>query len=69
MPGSRSRASFSFAVTNNAGNDKMRIVHDGTEGDTESITEFTTFMNGPRGFSIDMTGTNGEMLECSQPEL
>jgi len=56
MPGSRSWASFSFAVTNNAGNDKMRIVHDGAKGDTESITEFTTFMDGSRGFGIDMAG-------------
>jgi hypothetical protein len=61
MPGSCSWTSFSLAVTNDAGDDKMRIIHDGTEGDTESITKFTTLMNGPGGFSVDMTGVNGKV--------
>jgi hypothetical protein len=58
MPGSCSWTSLSLAVTNNAGNDKTRVIHDGAKGDTESITKFTTFMNGSRGFSIDMASAN-----------
>ena len=49
-------ASLRFAVTDYANDDQIGLVHHSSKGDTESISEFTTFVNGSWGFCIDVTG-------------
>ena len=50
-----SGASLGLTVTNYTYTDQVGFVHDGTEGDAEGVTEFTTFVDGTRGLGIDVT--------------
>jgi hypothetical protein len=59
MPGSGGRTAFRLAITNNTGNDKMRVIHDSAKRNAESVTEFAAFMDGSGSFCIDMAGING----------
>jgi hypothetical protein len=54
MPGSGGRAGLGLAITNDTGNNKMRIIHDSAKRNTEGVAEFATLMNGSGGFGIDM---------------
>ncbi len=55
VPGSGSGTCFGLTVTDNAGNDEIGFVHDGTEGDAEGVPKLTTFVDGAWSSSVDMT--------------
>jgi hypothetical protein len=48
-------AGLCLPITNDAGDNKVRIIHHGTEGYTQSISQFTPFVDAARCFSIDVT--------------
>ena len=51
-----SRAGLSLTVADHAYTDKIGLVHDGTERDTERIAELTTLVDGSGSLSVDVTG-------------
>ena len=51
-----SGASLGLTVTDDAYTDQVGLVHDSTEGDTKSIAELTTFVDGSWSFCVDVTG-------------
>ena len=44
-----------FTITDDTDTDEIGLVHDSAERDTESISQFTTFVDGTRGLGIDVT--------------
>ena len=63
MPGSGCRSCLCFAITDYAYNDEIRVIHDCAERDTESIAQFTTFMDRPRCLSGNVTGKTARDAE------
>lgn len=49
-----SRTGFRFSIANHTGDNKIRVIHDRTERDSQGITQFTTLMNRTGSFCIDM---------------
>ena len=56
MPGSGCRSCLCFAITDYACNDEIRVIHDCAERDTESIAQFTTFMDRAWCLGTDVAG-------------
>ena len=50
-----SGASLGLTVPNDTYTDQVGLVHDSAEGDTKSIAELTTFVDGSWSLRIDMT--------------
>ena len=48
-------ASLGLTVTDDAYTDQAGLVHDSTEGDTKSIAELTTFVDGAWSLGVDVT--------------
>jgi hypothetical protein len=55
VPGGGGWTSLGFTVTNNACDDEVWVVHDGTESYAECIPELTTFVNGSWSFGVNVT--------------
>ena len=55
VPRSSRWARFSFSIPYNTGNYKVRVVHHGTEGNAEGITQLSTFMDCSWCFGVDVT--------------
>lgn len=47
---------LSFTVTDNAGDDEIRVIHDCAECDAQGVAELTTFVDRSGRLSIDMSG-------------
>ena len=50
-----SGTSLSLTITDNTDTDQVGLVHDSTEGDTKSIAELTTFVDGAWSLGVDVT--------------
>ena len=48
-------ACLGLAITDDAGNDEVWIIHHGAEGYAESISQFAPFVDTAWGFSVDVT--------------
>ena len=63
------RSSFSLTVADNDGDDQLWFIHDGTESDSKSISEFTTFVYRSRNFSVDVRGETAWSRESGDQVL
>jgi len=55
MPSRSCWTSFSFTVSDDTGDDKVRIVHYGSKGDTEGVPKFSTLVYTSWSFRVDVT--------------
>jgi hypothetical protein len=53
MPGSCCWSGLGLTVTDNTGNNQVRIIHDCTKGNRESISQFATFVDRSGNLSVD----------------
>ena len=58
VPTCGQRASFRFAVADDAGDDQIRIVEGGAIGMDQGIAQLTAFVNGAGSFRRYMTGNS-----------
>src|SRR5262245_60960605 len=66
VPASGQRAGLRLAVTDDAGNDQVRVVEGGAEGVAQRVTEFTAFVDAAGRFRGDVAGDaagKAELLE------
>lgn len=54
MPGCSGRTSLGLAIADNTGHDEVGLVHDGAEGNRESIAQLATLMDRAWGLGIDV---------------
>lgn len=55
VPRCGSGAGLGFTVTDDAGYDEVGLIYDCSEGDTERVSQLSTFMDSTRSFGIDVT--------------
>jgi len=51
VPGSSSRSSLTLPITNDGDSDHVRLVHDTTVRNSETVSKFTTFVDGTGSLS------------------
>lgn len=51
----RSRPSLGFTITNNTGNNEVRVIHHSTKRHSQCITQLSTFVNCAGCLSVDVT--------------
>jgi hypothetical protein len=55
VPGGSGRTSLTFSITNYGNSDVIRLVHNGTVGNGQTVTELTTLVDRTWGLGVDLT--------------